>query len=66
MPPDTACTACPRDWPSTHALEVESLDDGRIGRVRGTPISWGDVLDNTAGAFEPAPFHDTAIRLRAA
>ncbi len=35
MPPDTAFTACPHDCPSTCALEVERLDGGRIGRVRG-------------------------------
>ncbi|RLQ88496.1 molybdopterin-dependent oxidoreductase [Notoacmeibacter ruber] len=28
-------TACPHDCPSTCALEVEILDSGRIGRVRG-------------------------------
>lgn len=28
-------SACPHDCPSTCALEVELLDDGRIGRVRG-------------------------------
>jgi len=28
-------TACPHDCPSTCALEVECLEDGRIGRVRG-------------------------------
>ena len=28
-------TACPHDCPSTCALEVELLDNGRIGRVRG-------------------------------
>jgi anaerobic selenocysteine-containing dehydrogenase len=30
-----AATACPHDCPSTCALEVEVLDDGTIGRVRG-------------------------------
>jgi len=29
-------TACPHDCPSTCALEVELLDDRRIGRVRGS------------------------------
>ena len=28
-------TACPHDCPSTCALEVEKLDDARIGKVRG-------------------------------
>lgn len=28
-------SACPHDCPSTCALEVEVLEDGRIGRVRG-------------------------------
>ncbi len=28
-------SACPHDCPSTCALEVERLDDFRIGRVRG-------------------------------
>src|SRR3954462_9021962 len=28
-------SACPHDCPSTCALDVELLDDGRIGRVRG-------------------------------
>ena len=29
-------SACPHDCPSTCALDVELLGDGRIGRVRGT------------------------------
>jgi anaerobic selenocysteine-containing dehydrogenase len=29
-------TACPHDCPSTCALDVELLPDGRIGRVRGS------------------------------
>jgi anaerobic selenocysteine-containing dehydrogenase len=28
-------SACPHDCPSTCALDVELLDDGRIGRVHG-------------------------------
>ncbi len=28
-------TACPHDCPSTCALEVERLEDGRVGKVRG-------------------------------
>ncbi|HEX5322081.1 MAG TPA: molybdopterin-dependent oxidoreductase [Stellaceae bacterium] len=35
MPLDTAFTVCPHDCPSACALEVERLDGGRIGRVRG-------------------------------
>jgi anaerobic selenocysteine-containing dehydrogenase len=35
MPPETAFTACPHDCPSTCALEVELLDNGRIGRLHG-------------------------------
>jgi anaerobic selenocysteine-containing dehydrogenase len=35
MPLDNAHTACPHDCPSTCALEVERLDNGRIGRVHG-------------------------------
>ena len=35
MPFEPVFTACPHDCPSTCALEVERLDDGRIGRVRG-------------------------------
>src|SRR5580704_8087368 len=31
----TAASACPHDCPSTCALEVEVLDERRIGRVRG-------------------------------
>ena len=33
--PRTAHTACPHDCPSTCALDVELLADGRLGRVRG-------------------------------
>jgi len=33
--PKTAFSACPHDCPSTCALDVEVLADGRIGRVRG-------------------------------
>ena len=33
--PDLAHSACPHDCPSTCALEVERLDDFRIGRLRG-------------------------------
>ena len=28
-------TACPHDCPSTCALHVEKLEDGRVGKVRG-------------------------------
>ena len=35
MPRDTAYSVCPHDCPSTCALEVERLDDHRIGQVRG-------------------------------
>lgn len=35
MPDDYRFSACPHDCPSTCALEVETLADGRIGRVRG-------------------------------
>jgi anaerobic selenocysteine-containing dehydrogenase len=31
----TGFSACPHDCPSTCALDVELLDDGRIGRIRG-------------------------------
>ncbi|GGB43164.1 dehydrogenase [Roseibium aquae] len=34
-PPKSAFSACPHDCPSTCALDVEVLADGRIGRVRG-------------------------------
>jgi len=33
--PDTAFSACPHDCPSTCALDVEVLEGGRIGRIRG-------------------------------
>ena len=32
-------SACPHDCPSTCALEVELLPDGRIGRLRGDPAN---------------------------
>ncbi len=34
--PRTAASVCPHDCTSTCALEVELLDDGRIGRLRGS------------------------------
>ncbi|MBT5300141.1 MAG: molybdopterin oxidoreductase family protein [Rhodospirillaceae bacterium] len=39
-------TACPHDCPSTCALEVERLDDGTIGKVRGAREN-----DYTAGVI---------------
>lgn len=30
-------TACPHDCPSTCALDVDMLEDGKVGRVRGAP-----------------------------
>ncbi|MAL79833.1 MAG: dehydrogenase [Sneathiella sp.] len=33
--PEIRASACPHDCPSTCALEVERLDDYRIGRIRG-------------------------------
>jgi anaerobic selenocysteine-containing dehydrogenase len=41
-----APSACPHDCPSTCALEIEVLDDGSIGRVRGAPDN-----DYTAGVI---------------
>ena len=38
-------SACPHDCPSTCALEVEPLDDFRIGKVRGAAAN-----SYTAGA----------------
>ncbi|HTZ38277.1 MAG TPA: molybdopterin-dependent oxidoreductase [Stellaceae bacterium] len=35
MPLDTVFSVCPHDCPSACALEVERLDDGRVGRIRG-------------------------------
>lgn len=35
MPDDIRFSACPHDCPSTCALEIETLPDGKIGRVRG-------------------------------
>ncbi|WP_041376085.1 molybdopterin-containing oxidoreductase family protein [Polymorphum gilvum] len=35
--PAKAVSACPHDCPSTCALDVEILPDGRIGRLRGAP-----------------------------
>ena len=35
-PVDIGHSACPHDCPSTCALDVELLPDGRIGRVRGS------------------------------
>ncbi len=37
VPARSGASACPHDCPSTCALEVELLGDGRIGRVRGAP-----------------------------
>ncbi|WP_417684061.1 molybdopterin-containing oxidoreductase family protein [Roseibium sp.] len=37
--PTTAFSACPHDCPSTCALDVELLEDGRIGRVRGSSLN---------------------------
>lgn len=34
--PDFAHSACPHDCPSTCALDVELMPDGRIGRLRGS------------------------------
>lgn len=33
--PDVGYSACPHDCPSTCALEIDLMPDGRIGRVRG-------------------------------
>ena len=35
MPLDIVRSTCPHDCPSVCALEVEILDDGTVGRVRG-------------------------------
>src|SRR3546814_12768127 len=35
--PNTGYSACPHDCPSTCALEIDLLPEGRIGRVRGAP-----------------------------
>src|SRR3546814_13551489 len=35
--PNTGYSACPHDCPSTCALEIGLLPEGRIGRVRGAP-----------------------------
>ncbi len=35
-PPTTLPSVCPHDCTSTCALEVEVLDNGRIGKVRGS------------------------------
>ncbi len=45
-PVDIGHTACPHDCPSTCALDVELLPDGRIGRVRGSKDN-----DYTAGVI---------------
>ena len=37
--PATAFSACPHDCPSTCALDVELLENGRIGRVRGSSLN---------------------------
>ncbi|WP_417671863.1 molybdopterin-containing oxidoreductase family protein [Roseibium sp.] len=37
--PTTAFSACPHDCPSTCALDVELLEDGKIGRVRGSSLN---------------------------
>jgi len=44
--PRTGYSACPHDCPSTCALEVDLLPDGRIGRVRGAAGN-----DYTAGVI---------------
>ncbi len=35
LPPGWAYSACPHDCPSTCGLEVQLLDDGRVGKLRG-------------------------------
>ena len=35
MPLDIVRSTCPHDCPSVCALEVEILEDGTVGRVRG-------------------------------
>ena len=47
----TARTACPHDCPSTCALDVEVLDSGTIGRVRGAkddPYTAGVICEKVA------------------
>ncbi|MAU97732.1 MAG: dehydrogenase [Fulvimarina sp.] len=46
LPISTGHSACPHDCPSTCALDVEILDGGRIGRVRGAAEN-----DYTAGVI---------------
>ncbi len=51
MPLDVAFSACPHDCPSTCALEVERLDEYRIGKVRGArdnPYTAGVVCAKVA------------------
>lgn len=48
---DVKWSACPHDCPSVCALEVDVLDDGRIGRVRGAkshPYTLGVVCEKVA------------------
>ncbi|MEJ8475253.1 molybdopterin-containing oxidoreductase family protein [Roseibium algae] len=37
--PTTTFSACPHDCPSTCALDVELLSDGKIGRLRGSSLN---------------------------
>jgi anaerobic selenocysteine-containing dehydrogenase len=51
MPLDIVHSACPHDCPSTCALEVERLDEHRIGKVRGArdnPYTAGVVCAKVA------------------
>jgi anaerobic selenocysteine-containing dehydrogenase len=51
MPLDVVHSACPHDCPSTCALEVERLDEHRIGKVRGArdnPYTAGVVCAKVA------------------
>ncbi|SDG63483.1 molybdopterin-containing oxidoreductase family protein [Pelagibacterium luteolum] len=60
----TARTVCPHDCPSTCALDVEVLDNGTIGRVRGAkddPYTAGIICEKVARYAERAHHPDRLL-----
>ncbi|WMT90900.1 molybdopterin oxidoreductase family protein [Pelagibacterium sp. H642] len=60
----TARTVCPHDCPSTCALDVEVLDTGTIGRVRGAkddPYTAGVICEKVARYAERAHHPDRLL-----
>ncbi|RDE09875.1 molybdopterin-containing oxidoreductase family protein [Pelagibacterium lacus] len=59
-----ARTACPHDCPSTCALDIEVLDSGTIGRVRGArddPYTAGVICEKVARYAERAHHPDRLL-----